>query len=125
MNLINSYNVTDVMTGDLVSVMPDSRCGAALDILSQTGLHALPAIDSRGVAVGLVTMAYLVGADHDQPVRTRFSGPPISVTATTTVPEAARVMREQYVHHLIVTDGPTAIGMLSSYDLLKLLESNS
>ena len=31
-------------------------------------------------------------------------------------------MRSEYVHHIIVTEGAIAIGMLSSHDLLKMLE---
>lgn len=116
--------VSDLMTGDLIAVSPTDRAGRALEILLQSGLHALPIIESDGVPMGLVTTADLVTLDRDLPLGERFYGPPLTVDQTTTVAEAATLMRREYVHHLIVTDDEIAVGMLSSHDLLKMLEDD-
>lgn len=115
-------NVGDLMTGDLIAVRPSDSAGRALDILLQSGLHALPIIEEDGSPAGLVTTADLVPIDRDLLVGERFCGPPLTVDQTATVADAAILMRQEYVHHLIVTDGRTAVGMLSSHDLLKMLE---
>ena len=44
----------------------------------------------------------------------RYDGPHI----------AARVMRNHHLHHLIVTDEKKVVGIVSSYDLLRLVEEH-
>lgn len=114
--------VCDVMTGDLIAVRPSDKAGRALDILLQSGLHALPILDLDSNPAGVVTLADLVPIDRDLPVGDRFCGPPLTIDLHAPIAEAARLMRREYVHHLIVTDGATAVGMLSSYDLLATFE---
>lgn len=116
------HDISDLMTGDLIAIRPNDRAGRALDILLQSGLHALPIIDDGGAPVGLVTTADLVPVEPDLPVGERFYGPPLTLDRTASVAEAASLMRSEYVHHIIVTEGAIAIGMLSSHDLLKMLE---
>lgn len=116
-------DVSDLMTGDLIAVRPEDRSGRALDILLQSGLHALPIIDEAGAPIGMVTTADVVTVEPDTPVGSRFAGPPLTVDGATSVAEAAAIMRREYVHHLVVTEGAIAVGMLSSHDLLKMLES--
>ncbi len=125
MNRDTVQDIGDLMTGDLIAVRPSDRVGRALDILLRSGLHALPVVDIEGTAVGLVTTADLVPVDPDELLGERFYGPPITLDRRSTVAEAATVMRHEYVHHIIVTEDDSAIGMLSSYDLLKMLESEA
>lgn len=123
---VNASNaVGDLMTGDLIALSPTDRAGRALDILLQSGLHALPIIDPGSAAVGIVTMADLVPLDSDVIVGEHFQGTPLTIDLRTSAAEAASLMRREYVHHLIVTDGQTAVGMLSSYDLIQILEADS
>lgn len=122
MNRDTVQDIGDLMTGDLIAVRPSDRVGRGLDILLRSGLHALPVVDIEGTAVGLVTTADLVPIDADELLGERFYGPPITLDRSATVSEAATVMRQEYVHHIIVTEDDTAVGMLSSYDLLKMLE---
>ena len=116
------HDISDLMTGDLIAIRPSDRAGRALDILLQSGLHALPIIDDEGAPVGIVTTADLVPIDPDLPVGERFYGPPITLDRTALISEAATVMRREFVHHIIVTDDQTAVGMLSSHDLLRVIE---
>lgn len=115
------HDISDLMTGDLIAIRPGDRAGRALDILLQSGLHALPIIDDGGAPVGLVTTADLVPVDPDLLVGDHFYGPPLTLDREAAVSEAAALMRSEYVHHIIVTEGAIAIGMLSSHDLLKML----
>jgi len=120
-----SREVNELMTGDLIAVRPSDNAGRALDILLQSGLHALPILDADSLPVGIVTLADLVPIDRDLLVGQRFSGPPLTIDLNASIAAAAGLMRNEYVHHLIVTDGETAVGMLSSHDLLRVLEDES
>jgi CBS domain-containing protein len=125
MNRDTVQDIGDLMTGDLIAVRPSDRVGRALDILLRSGLHALPVVDDGGIAVGLVTTADLVPVDADELLGERFYGPPITMDRQSQISEAAGVMRQEFVHHIIVTEDDLAVGMLSSYDLLKMLESEA
>lgn len=114
--------VGELMTGDLIAVRPSDKAGRAIDILLQSGLHALPILDEDSNPVGLVTLADLVPIDRDLLVGQRFCGPPLTIDSNAPIADAASLMRSEYVHHLIVTEGATAVGMLSSHDLLRVLE---
>lgn len=46
----------------------------------------------------------------------------VSVTPETSVPEVARTMRSQRIHRVLVTQGGQLVGLLSSFDLISLLE---
>ena len=79
-------------------------------------------VDSDGVAVGIVTATDLLD-DHNE-------GTPISKFMSTrvyTVPRydqphiAARVMRNHHIHHVVVTEDKKVVGMVSSFDLLRLI----
>ena len=115
-------DIGDLMTGDLVAIRPEDRAGRALNILLSSGLHALPIIDEAGAPAGMVTTADLAPIDAGIPVGERFIGPPLTLDRSASVAEAASLMRGEFVHHIIVTEGAIAVGMLSSHDLLKMLE---
>lgn len=48
---------------------------------------------------------------------------PLCAAAETPVEELARLMRERHVHRLIVTDRQKVSGIVTTFDLLKLIES--
>lgn len=114
-------NVGDLMTGDLIVVEASSAAGDARVLLAESGLHALPVIDSRGEAVGMVTATELTDIADEEAVGTIMAGPLITIEHTATVSEAAQLMRAEHLHHLVVTDHGETVGLLSSYDLLYML----
>ena len=46
------------------------------------------------------------------------------VPAYNEVSVAARVMRKHKIHHVVVTDEQRVVGMVSSFDLLALVDGN-
>ena len=114
-------NIGDLMTGDLVVVEASSAVDDARVLLAESGLHALPVIDSRGEPVGMVTANELSDMPPDEAVGTVMAGPLITIEHTATVSEAADLMRSEHLHHLVVTDQGETVGLLSSYDLLYML----
>ena len=37
---------------------------------------------------------------------------------------AARIMRNHHIHHVVVTEGKKVVGIVSAYDLLRLVEEH-
>lgn len=114
--------VGDLMTGDLVSLGPLDSMGRARMILTESGLHAIPIID-EDQPFGMVTLADCRGRRADELLGDVMAGPPVTIDIDATPSEAAALMRSQYVHHLLVTEGDSrsVVGMLSTYDLLATL----
>jgi CBS domain-containing protein len=46
----------------------------------------------------------------------------VSVAPETPVPEVARILRENKIHRVLVVDKETLLGIISSFDLIRLLE---
>ena len=115
-------NIGDLMTGDLLSLGPTEPMERARDMLTASGLHAIPIVEHEE-ALGMVTLADCQGRDAEDALGEVMAGPPILIDVEASVANAAEMMRSNYVHHLIVTEGDrrTVVGLLSSYDLLAML----
>jgi predicted transcriptional regulator len=71
-----------------------------------------------------LTLEELALGDVEQPVVTvRDVMTPVihQIPVTATVAEAARIMVEQHIHRLVVTQGKQPVGIITSSDLLKMV----
>ena len=114
--------VGDLMTGDLVSLAPTDTVAEARALLAGSGLHAVPVI-ADGEALGVVTLSDCEERDGGDPLGDVASGPPVTIEVDASVADAARLMRAEHVHHLLVTEARSTetVGILSSFDLLYVL----
>ncbi|MFM7069579.1 MAG: CBS domain-containing protein [Actinomycetes bacterium] len=112
--------VADVMSTEVRTVDTTEVVGPVRDMLLGTGVHAVPVVDLAGVVAGIVTSWDLVEEwESNQGVVTVMSDRVRTTTAATPLPDAARQMRDAGVHHLVVVDdGGSIVGIVSSLDLL-------
>ena len=115
--------VQDLMHAQVVTVEPHHTVEHVRGIISRNQISALPVVDGEGHPIGIVSLTDLV--DHET------EGTPISRVMTEkvyTVPKyedvsiAARVMRNHGIHRVVVTHEQKVVGVLSSFDLLTLVE---
>ena len=120
-----SVKVGELMTASVVTAEPHHSVEHVRKLLDNNKISAVPVVDSNGKPVGIVSLTDLA---HDLK-----SGSPISNVMTEkvyTVPQyddtsiAARVMRNRGIHRVVVTHEQKVVGMLSAFDLLKLVESH-
>lgn len=120
-----NVKIADLMVANVLTVQPHHSVEHIRGILKKNRLNTLPVVDSDGGVVGIVSSADLVGGLK--------SGTPISKIMTTrvySVPQyddvhiAARVMRNHKIHHVVVTHEQKVVGILSSFDLIKLVEDH-
>lgn len=93
--------------------------------MSALRFHALPVVEG-GRTVGIVTTADL--ADNwpdDTAVNRLMSAAPYRVSRADTVEAAANEMLARGIHHLIVDDPGQESGVLSSFDLLRVLAARN
>ncbi len=120
-----SVKVEELMTASVVTAEPHQSIEHVRNMLDRNSISAVPVVDTNGQPVGIVSQTDLV---HDLK-----PGAPVSSIMTEkvyTVPKyddtsiAARVMRNHHIHRVVVTHEKKVVGMLSAFDLLKLVEDH-
>lgn len=91
--------------------------------MQKNRIHALPVVGPEGEALGIITTADLAenlkNGTHASQVMTKGIR---AVPAYNDVSVAAKIMRKHKIHHVVVTHEKRVVGMISSFDLLKLVE---
>jgi CBS domain-containing protein len=109
--------IADVMTRDLPTADPGDSIRDAAHQMRSSGIRALPVCE-RERLVGIVTDWDLVEAlagDEDpagQSVSEFMSTELVAVAPDATLTDAAELMAEHEVHHLLVRDGERLEGMV-------------
>ena len=114
--------VHEVMTCELVTVQTHDTIEELESLMAEVEVHALPILNEEGMAIGIVTSSdCLPDLPRSTPAADLLSDQVYEVDQDADAKEAAQMMRDLNVHHLVVTDGGQAIGMLSSFDLLRVI----
>ena len=120
-----SVKIEELMTRSVITAQPHHSVEHVRQMLEKNSISAVPVVDTDGHPVGIISTTDLV---HDLK-----PGSPISQVMTEkvyTVPQyddtsiAARIMRNHMIHRVVVTHEKKIVGMLSAFDLLKLVESH-
>ncbi len=92
-------------------------------MMERNRISAVPVVGPDGEAVGIVTSTDLVAnLRDDTPIGRVMTERVYSVPAYNDVDFAARVMRNHKIHHVVVTHEKQVVGIISSFDLLQLVE---
>jgi CBS domain-containing protein len=139
------------MNPDVVSLRPEQSIVEAQQLLASKSVSGAPVVDASGRVLGVVSQNDLVRkATHpdtaekagqfftsiedyaelgdtpvppsSQTVGEVMSRRVFSVSRDTGVAVAANIMRERHIHRLLVTDRGVLVGVLSSLDLLRVVE---
>ncbi|UCB55471.1 MAG: CBS domain-containing protein [Thiotrichales bacterium] len=117
--------VKDLMSKSVVTAQPHNSVATIKAKMTKHKLNSIPVVSTDHKPVGIVSAADIVAVQK--------AGLPISKIMTEnvyTVPDyddvavAARIMRNHRIHHLIVTSEKQLTGIISSFDLLKLVEGH-
>lgn len=120
----------DVMTRGVVTVPLDATAKDIVAMLSKQGLSAVPVIGPDGEAMGIISemdLLKVVGKENwknltaESIMTTHIE----IVKPTSTLGEAARIMREKHIHRLLVFSergvgaSQRPIGILSASDIVR------
>ena len=120
-----SVKIQDLMSSNVITAQPHQTVGQLKEKMTKRHLNTIPVVSRENVPIGVVSASDLLAADKE--------GTPVSSIMTEkvyTIPEyeevsvAARMMRNHKIHHLIVTQEQQVVGVVSSFDLLKLVEGH-
>ncbi len=120
-----AVKVIDLMTRDVTTAQPHHTVGHIKEKMAKRSVNSIPVVSTEHGAVGVVSASDLLAAKKE--------GTPISnimAEKVYTIPEyedvsvAARMMNNHKIHHLVVTKEQKVIGIISSFDLLTLVEDH-
>jgi CBS domain-containing protein len=120
-----NIKVKDLMAKSVITTMPHKTVGHAQSIMKKNKIKSIPVIDAEMNIKGIITSSDML---QDYSETTPLSH--VMTTKVYTIPSysdvhlAARIMRNHHINHIIVSDEKKIVGVLSSYDLLKLVEDH-
>ena len=117
--------IDDIMHQPVMTARPHQTIGHVRKVMSEHKVSALPVVNTEGEPVGMITATDLL-EDHPDgaPVNGLMSLPVYTVPRYDGPHIAARIMRNHHIHHVVVTEHKKAIGIVSAYDLLRLVEDH-
>ncbi len=117
-----AMKVQDLIMRDLVTAEPHDTLASIEERMADRNVHALPVLDDDGKAVGIVTSSdFTPDLDMGTSVADLMSDMVYEIDLGEEAREAARRMHDLGVHHLVATERGRAVGMLSSFDLLRVI----
>ena len=117
--------VADIMVESVITTHQHQTIGHIKQIMKKNKISSLPIVSADGVVEGIITFRDLSSDISDETqVRLIMSKEVLTIPKYSGVHIAARVMRNHHIHHLIVTHEKKIVGVLSSFDLLNLVEDH-
>jgi CBS domain-containing protein len=142
--------VADLMQAEVVTLHPEMSAREAQRVLASHHISGAPVVDDAGGVLGVVSQADLARLEAERPttaaagafftdvadyrelaalpadeglvrVESLMQRRVLSVPPGTEIAEAAARMREHRVHRLLVTEGGRLRGVVSAFDLLRVL----
>ena len=117
--------IADLMTSPVMSTTPHKTMGHVRQVMKDNKTSCIPVVSSEGEPVGIITASDLLGDFPDaSPVSNHMTERVFTVPQYNDVSIATRIMRKNKIHHVVVTHEKQLVGIISSYDLLKLVENH-
>ena len=120
-----TVKVQDLMTSNVITAQAHQTVGQIKGKMTNRSLSNIPVVSVDDTPIGVVSTSDLLAAEKEG---TTISN--IMTEKVYTIPEyedvsvAARMMHNHKIHHLIVTQEQKVVGVISSFDLLKLIEGH-
>lgn len=120
-----NVKVSELMTESVVTTRPHKSIEHVRAILDRNELSAVPVVDSDQQPVGIVSATDLLpNLKPNSPISSIMTEKVYTVPKYDDVSTAARVMRNHKIHRVVVTHEQRVVGVLSSFDLLELVEGH-
>jgi CBS domain-containing protein len=120
-----NVKVHELMTKSVVTTQPHVAVGHVRTLMERNHISAVPVVDADGHAVGIVSATDLVADPNAAtPVSSIMTEKVYVIPQYEEVSIAARVMRNHKIHRMVVTHEQKVVGILSAFDLLKLVEDH-
>ena len=118
-----NIRVQDLMVDKVITTQPHKTVGHVKGMMRNSNVRILPVVGSDGEPLGVVSASDLLeDLPESKPVSAIMTEKVYVIPQYEEVSVAARMMRNHRIHHLVVTHEGAVVGILSSFDLMKLVE---
>jgi len=118
-----NIKVKDFVVSQVVTTLPHKSIGHVKDIMNTKKIHSIPIVGTEGEPLGIVTAKdFIQDLSDNTPVSKIMSDKIYTIPLYADISIAARMMRNKKIHHLLVTDEHKLVGIISSFDLIQLVE---
>lgn len=120
-----NVKINDLMTKPVIVTRPHKSIDYVRGLMESNKIGAIPLVDHDGNVVGIVSATDLI-LEHDVslPVSTIMTEKVYTIPQYDDVSAAARLMLNHKIHHVVVTHEKKIAGVLSTFDLLKLVDGH-
>jgi CBS domain-containing protein len=118
-----NVKIDDLMVKTVMAAGPRQSVGSVRETMNAHRISSMPVLDDQARPLGIITSTDILAVEKDQ-TEVRH----VMTKDVKTVPQygdpslAARIMRNHHIHHVLVTHEQRVVGILSSFDLLVLIE---
>ena len=120
-----NVKVDELMTKSVVTTQPHVTVGHVQGMLKRNKVGAIPVVNAEGEPIGIVSATDLTpDINPASPVSSLMTRKVYTVPQYDDASVAARVMRNHHIHRVVVTHEKKVVGILSAFDLLKLVEDH-
>ena len=120
-----NVKIEDLMVKSVVTTRPHKSVGHAKDIMKTNHINSVPVVDDEDHIEGIVTSTDMLADVSDNTPVSKIMATKVYTVPLYSDPHiAARVMRNHKIHHVVVTHEQKIVGVLSAFDLLKLVEDH-
>ena len=120
-----NVKVHEIMTGSVITAQPHATIAHVRVLMKRNKINSIPVVDTDGHPIGIVSSTDLVTEQKpNTPISRIMTENVLTVPKYDDVSTAARVMRNHKIHHVVVTHEQQIVGVLSSFDLLRLVENH-
>ena len=119
-----TVKIADIMSKRVITAQPHQTVEHVRALMTKNRILAVPVVGPDGEPIGIVTSSDLMNGHNERsPVNKVMTERVYKLPAYNNVDVAARVMRKHKIHHVVVTHEQEVVGIVSSFDLLELIEN--
>jgi len=119
-----NVKVEDIMSKQVMMLTPHQTAGHVRQVMQNTKASCFPVVDTDHHPVGVVNTGDLLGHADGQSIGDFMTEKVYTIPRYEDVMIAARMMRNHHIHHLVVTDEQVVVGILSTFDMLALVDGH-
>lgn len=120
-----NVRVDDLMSKRVVRAQPHMTVEHVQGMLRKNRVGAIPVVDGDDEPIGIISATDLAAdLNPASQIGSIMTKKVYTVPQYDDVSIAARVMRNHKIHRVVVTHEKKVVGMLSAFDLLKLVEDH-
>ena len=118
--------VSDIMVGTVEAIHRDKSIREAERIFISQEITGAPIMDDTGNLVGFVSKTDIIrfdstGEDPTYATLHEIANPNVfTIESSVPINEAAQKMLKEHIHHLVVINGNSMVGVLSAFDFVRL-----